>query len=119
LTATKEENVDLRGQLKIRLIEMERCEREFKVASDKNQFFEQQDVAKTDQIESLQLLWKEKQVEVERLEEKNRSLQKLNQQLSVNLNSQRKDIIDLKGEIEKDRYATTEKIKALEMQLDL
>lgn len=119
LVLTKEENVDLRGQLKTRLIEMERFERELKVATDKNQFFEQQDVAKADQIESLQLLWKEKQAEVERLEEKNRSLQKLNQQLSVNLNSQRKEIIDLKSELEKDRYATAEKIKALEMQLEL
>lgn len=117
LQTLKEENIDLRGQLKTRLIEMERLERELKVASEHIQNLESHQNDQVDQVESLQLLWKEKQAEVERLEEKNRSLQKLNQQLSVNLNMQRKEIVDLKADLEKDRYASAEKIHALETQL--
>jgi chromosome segregation ATPase len=117
LQSTKEENVDLRNQLKTRLIEMERIERELKSAQELLATHDQQEIEKTDQIESLQLLWKDKQTEVERLEEKNRSLQKLNQQLSVTLNSQRKDIIELKGDIEKTAYVSNEKINALECLL--
>jgi|GEM_PF-1711323 len=117
LQSLKEENVDLRGQLKTRLIEMERLEREIKIAQESITSLQTHQNDQSDQVESLQLLWKEKQAEVERLEEKNRSLQKLNQQLSVNLNMQRKEILDLKTEAEKDRYASSEKIRALETQI--
>jgi chromosome segregation ATPase len=117
LQAAKEENVDLRNQLKSRLIEMERMERELKSAQDRITAIECQETEKIDQIESLQLLWKDKQAEVERIEEKNRSLQKLNQQLSVTLNAQRKEIVELKAELEKNAYASNEKISALETLL--
>lgn len=117
LQSTKEENADLRAQLKTRLIEFERMEREQKLMSERLASLEGADKEKNDQIESLQLLWKEKQAEAERLEEKNRSLQKLNQQLSVNLNAQRREIVDLKSDLEKSTYQASEKIKALEWQL--
>lgn len=118
LQSLKEENVDLRSQLKTRLIEMERLERELKIAQESITSLQAHQNDQIDQVESLQLLWKEKQAEVERLEEKNRSLQKLNQQLSVNLNVQRKEILDLKTEIEKERYSSNEKIHALEVQIN-
>lgn len=117
LQSTREENLDLREQLKTRLIEMERLQRELAIASDRAQLLDAQEKEKIDQVESLQLLWKEKQSQVEHVEEKMRALQKLNQQLSVSLNSQRKEIIDLKAELEKQNYAAQEKIKAFELQL--
>ncbi len=117
LLSTKEENHDLRGQLKTRLIELERYERELAVAIDRLEASEVQEKEKVDQIESLQLLWREKQSEFERVEEKNRSLQKLNQQLSVNLNAQRKEIMDLKAQIENERFIAAEKLNALHLNL--
>lgn len=119
LQSLKEENLDLRNQLKTRLIEIERLEREVKTAQESITSLQTHQNDQSDQVESLQLLWKEKQSEVERLEEKNRNLQKLNQQLSVNLNVQRKEIVDLKMELEKERYALGEKINALETQLKI
>jgi hypothetical protein len=118
MQSIKEENLDLREQLKTRLIEIERYEREITVAIEKLEGFEAQEQDKTDQIHSLQLLWKDKQAETERLEEKNRSLQKLNQQLSVSLNSQRREIMELKGDLEKEKYLAEEKFKAIEQQLE-
>lgn len=55
-----------------------------------------------DQVESLQVLWKEKQNELERSEEKNRSLQKLNQDISIKLNEAKRQIHNLKVGVEKD-----------------
>lgn len=118
MQAIKEENLDLREQLKTRLIEIDRFEREVTVAIEKLEISETQDKDKTDQILSLQLLWKDKQAETERLEEKNRSLQKLNQQLSVSLNTQRREIMELKADIEKEKYLAQEKFKAIETQLE-
>ncbi|HAG91665.1 MAG TPA: hypothetical protein DCL41_07320 [Bdellovibrionales bacterium] len=54
----------------------------------------------TDQVESLQVLWKEKQEELERASEKNRSLQKLNQDISSKLNEARRDVAELKNKLE-------------------
>lgn len=54
----------------------------------------------SDQVESLQILWKEKQEEFERSEEKNRSLQKLNQDISLKLNEAKREIAHLKQKLE-------------------
>jgi hypothetical protein len=75
--------------------------------------------AKREQIESLQALWTQKQRELEQSEEKNRSLQKLNQMLSLNLNQQRKEIHGLKADLEKDQFTANEKIKTLIAEVQL
>jgi len=54
----------------------------------------------SDQVESLQILWKEKQEDFERSEEKNRSLQKLNQDISMKLNEARRETAQLKQKLE-------------------
>ena len=53
-----------------------------------------------DQVESLQILWKEKQEELERSLEKNRSLQKLNQDISLKLNESRREIAELRNKLD-------------------
>jgi chromosome segregation ATPase len=118
LISLKEENFDLREQLKTRLIEMERIERETVQNAGQVARLESEVKEKSDQVLSLQLLWKDKQTELERLEEKNRSLQKLNQQLSVTLNAQRREIVDLKSDVEKEKFLASEKFKAIEQQLE-
>jgi chromosome segregation ATPase len=112
IQSTREMNADLRMQVKTQLIDIERNDRELTAVKEQLKTFETNAHGQTEQVESLQLLWREKQNEAERLEEKNRSLQKLNQQLSISINQQRKEIIDLKAEVEKIRYISQEKIKA-------
>jgi len=75
--------------------------------------------AMTEQVESLQALWSQKQKEIEQFEEKNRALQKLNQQLSLNLNQQRKEIAQLQNEVEAERFSQQEKVKALTAEVQL
>lgn len=53
-----------------------------------------------DQVESLQILWKEKQEDLERALEKNRSLQKLNQDISLKLNESKREVAELKQKLE-------------------
>lgn len=113
----KEETADLRGQIKMRLIETERAQQELAVALERLARLESESNDKIDQIQSLQLLWKDQHLEVERLEEKNRALQKLNQQLSISINAKQKELIDLKTEAEHQRYSSEEKMKALEFKL--
>ena len=72
-----------------------------------------------EQVESLQVLWAQKQKELDQVEEKNRALQKLNQSLSLNLNSQRKEISVLKLDMEKDGFSAQEKIKALLAEIQM
>lgn len=53
-----------------------------------------------DQVESLQILWKEKQEDLERSQERNRSLQKLNQDISLKVNELKKECHQLKQKLE-------------------
>jgi chromosome segregation ATPase len=52
--------------------------------------------ALTEQVETLQLLWRDNQLKLEKSEDKNRALQKLNQELSQTINQYRKEIRELK-----------------------
>ncbi len=72
-----------------------------------------------EQVESLQVLWAQKQCEIEHQEERYKSLQKLNQSLSTTLNQQRKEIQILKSEAEKTRMNHQDIVKALEMEISL
>lgn len=64
------------------------------------------DTAQTDkkaleeQVENLQVLWRNQQLQIEKSTEKVRSLQKLNQELSVAINQYRRDIRELKQDNE-------------------
>lgn len=53
-----------------------------------------------EQVENLQVLWRNQQLQIEKSTEKVRSLQKLNQELSVAINQYRRDIRELKQDNE-------------------
>ncbi|MCB0420466.1 MAG: hypothetical protein KDD61_05695 [Bdellovibrionales bacterium] len=71
----------------------------------------------SDQVESLQILWKQAQNELETQTHRNASLQKLNQQLSISLNDYRKQIKDLKAELESHEYSSSHQIDELQKQI--
>lgn len=56
-----------------------------------------------DQVESLQILWKEKQEDLERAQEKNKSLQRLNQDISQRLNEAKRDVALYKRKLETEQ----------------
>ena len=100
-------------QLKEVLVENEGYKSELERQSAELPHLRDQRQALTEQVESLQALWNHKQKENEALDEKNRALQKLNQTISVTLNQQRREIHQLKSEMEQERFASNEKIKTL------
>lgn len=113
------EVVSLRTQLKEALIVNEAQKIEIEKLTSEVPHLKQVRENLTEQVESLQALWNHKQKELEAAEEKNRSLQKLNQQISLQLNSQRKEIHGLEQEVEKERYSAEEKIKALQAEIQM
>jgi chromosome segregation ATPase len=113
------EAADLRVQLKETLVDregktqdLERLQRELPALQLGNR-------ALVEQVESLQALWSHKQREFEQLEDKNRNLQKLNQNISVTLNQQRKEIHGLKTELEQERFQAQDKTKTLLQEIQM
>ncbi|MCB0364873.1 MAG: hypothetical protein H6624_05000 [Bdellovibrionaceae bacterium] len=70
-----------------------------------------------DQVESLQCLWRDANNQLEIQSEKNRSLQKLNQQLSTSLNERRKEVEALRGQMDSHGFRASDKIRELEGQV--
>jgi chromosome segregation ATPase len=62
-----------------------------------------------EQVENLQTLWRDNQSKLEKTEERNRSLQKLNQELSITLNQYRRDIRQLKERLDALELQSSEK----------
>jgi chromosome segregation ATPase len=113
------ENGGLRVQVKEMLVERESNQQELEKMRQEVPHLRDERIRLTEQVESLQALWSHKQREFEHLEEKNKNLQKLNQNISVNLNQQRKEIHTLKNELEKERFASGEKLKVLLQEIQL
>jgi hypothetical protein len=111
--------VSLRAQLKETLIVNEAQKIEIEKLNSEVPHLKQVRENLTEQVESLQALWNHKQKELEAQEEKNRSLQKLNQTISLQLNQQRKEIHGLEQEVEKERYSAEEQIKALKAEIQM
>lgn len=61
-----------------------------------------------EQVENLQALWKEQQRKLEKLVEKNTSLQKLNQELSIAINQHRRDLRDARERLDANQMERTE-----------
>ncbi|MCB0350855.1 MAG: hypothetical protein KDD38_06710, partial [Bdellovibrionales bacterium] len=53
-----------------------------------------------EQVETLQLLWRDQQTQVERLNDQKNSLQKLNQELSISINEYRREVRELKERLD-------------------
>lgn len=107
------ENQSLRMEVKELIVEREDKIQELNRLATEIPHLQSERQNLIEQVESLQALWNHKQFELERLEEKNRSLQKLNQSLSTTLNSQRKEIHELKTELDRERFSNEERVKTL------
>jgi chromosome segregation ATPase len=113
------ENASLRAQLKETLVLNESQAQEVIKLNQEIPHLRDEKQNLIEQVESLQALWNHKQKELEALEEKNKSLQKLNQSISLTLNQQRKTIHQLEQELEKERFQSGEKIEVLNDEIQL
>lgn len=71
------------------------------------------------QLDSLQIAWREAEIEGTTTKQKNNALQDLNQKLSLNLQTLRKDFQTLKESSELERKNQQEKIHALKKRVEL
>jgi chromosome segregation ATPase len=113
------ENASLRSQVKETLVLNESQAQDIIKLNQEIPHLRDEKQNLIEQVESLQALWNHKQKELEALEEKNKSLQKLNQSISLTLNQQRKTIHQLEQELEKERFQSSEKIKVLSDEIQL
>lgn len=113
------ETAALRFQLKESLLAHESERQQLADALLEKMTMTEETTALKDQVESLQALWAHKQRELDQLEEKNASLQKLNQSLSMNLNQQRKEIQNLQQEMETERFAAQDGMKTLKTEIEM
>lgn len=72
----------------------------------------------TAQLDSLQIAWREAEIENTTLMQKNQSLQDLNQKLSVHLQTLRKDFQSLKENSEMERKNLQEKIQSMKKRVE-
>lgn len=68
----------------------------------------EQKSALSEQVDTLQLLWRDQQNQLEKISEQKNSLQKLNQKLSISINEYRKEIRELKEKIDSDQQKAFE-----------
>lgn len=113
------ETASLRMQLKDVLVDREAKVQELTRLTAELPNLRERNQNLIEQVESLQTLWNHKQRELDQFDEKNRSLQRLNQTLSVSLNQQRKEIHQLQVELDKEKFAAQEKIKTLVTEIQL
>jgi hypothetical protein len=113
------ENSALRLQAKDQALTNHANDQELAKLRNDTGMLQEENAALRNQVESLQVLWAHRQKDFEAGEQKNRSLQKLNQTLSQSLNQQRKEQQDLQGEVEKERYWAQEQIRTLTAELQL
>lgn len=119
LETLEKENASLRIEVKETLVDREAKTQELEQMRAELPNLREERARLTEQVESLQALWNHKQRETEQLEEKNKNLQKLNQNISVTLNQQRKEIHQLKNELEKARFTAEERAKTLIKEIQM
>lgn len=119
LKAIQTDLSEYRSLSKKQTLEIEHLNEETREAKEKLEFEKRESSALMEQVESLQCLWRDSNNELEKQKQKNHSLQKLNQQISSNLNQARREIQSLKDQLESNRFHTTEKVKELEGQIKI
>ena len=113
----QEQLSEYRGQAKSRAIEIERLSGDHAEQAEKLEAFQDENAALKEQVESLQVLWRDNNLELEKANEKNESLQKLNQQISLSLNEARRALTEERNKKEIYSFQTKEKMRELEMQI--
>lgn len=119
LDRLQDENSKVRVELKETILEREELSQDISRLRNEHADMANDRRNLTEQVESLQALWNHKQKEFEQSEEKNRSLQKLNQNISLTLNQQRKEIHLLQTELDKERFTADEKVKNLIAEIQM
>ena len=115
----EQENSAVRLELKETLLDKENQRKELEKLRFNNGNMTSERQSLMEQVESLQALWNHKHKELEQAEERNRSLQKLNQNISVTINQQRKEIHQLQTELDRERFTSEEKIKTLMTEIQM
>ena len=107
---------------KVKTVKLNEQDEAIKDLTDKLNDSKQQNQTLTDQVENLQILWSEAQESQEKLKSQNTSLQKLNQQLSIEMNRLRAELkqskmrtesTDLNLNTKKDKTASVKKLESL------
>ncbi len=101
----RNEAKELAIELESTVTELQRKNEDIAAANEQIKAFEEQ-------VENLQILWRDNQEQIEKVNEKNRSLQKLNQELSIAINQYRREIRDLKEKADTDSLKQIEKSAA-------
>lgn len=113
------ENSDIRLELKEALVTNETQRQGMENLRTQFDQMAEREARLIEQVESLQALWNHKQKEWEQSEERNKALQKLNQNISITMNQQRKEIHGLQTSLDQQRFAAEEKIKTLTAEIQM
>lgn len=84
-------------------IELNATRTELQQQQQENQSYKSERQAFVEQVETLQLLWREQQSQIEKLNEQKNALQKLNQELSMSINEYRRENLELKETLDAER----------------
>jgi len=93
-----------RNEAKELAIELETTTTEFQAAQTELTQTATDKKALEEQVDNLQVLWRNQQLQIEKSQEKVNSLQKLNQELSIAINQYRRDIRELKQSADTDAH---------------
>jgi chromosome segregation ATPase len=93
-----------RNEAKELAIELETTTTEFQAAQTELAQTATDKKALEEQVDNLQVLWRNQQLQIEKSQEKVNSLQKLNQELSIAINQYRRDIRELKQSADTDAH---------------
>lgn len=115
----QEDLTQYRLDLKNKVIHNKKLSEQVVEATSKSKIAQGESQKMKEQVESLQLLWNENQQENENFRQKNSSLQKLNQELSLKLNQQRTEIKKLKNQMDQSLLHSRQEIKQLKMKMTL
>ncbi|RME17020.1 MAG: hypothetical protein D6797_03380 [Bdellovibrio sp.] len=106
-----------RGTAKAKTLELERAQKDLVEQHQTLMSLKKEKDQLEDQVENLQCLWRDSHAELEKQKEKNKALQKLNQQMSLKMNEYRKEIHDLKMKLETSQVLTAHQVKELKGQV--
>ena len=100
-------------EAKIKTVETHHLKQEFEEIREEFKATQEEKLALDGQLENLQILWRNTQGDLEKQRERNKALQKINQQLSLNLNMSRKEMKDLQQRIDVSRQKADYEISHL------
>lgn len=110
---------EIRAELKSSTIENHRLSQDLEKSQNTLSQLNNENASLKEQVETLQLLWQDQQKLIEKETVKTAALQKLNQDLSSSVNSQRREIAQLQRQIEEQQLMTQKKIQMAQTEISL